>query len=105
MGENKKILLSGMIGVVIGMLGLVLLSIYLDQIPDSYINAMKPALSASGIVGNTPCALRRALNPCIVKEQLPAGCEKYVKNGVVTQPPIKIIVDKANRSQRKGLYA
>jgi len=52
------------------------------------------AVPATTLVGaDTLEGLMRALNPCIVDGPLPEGCEQFVKNGVVTQPPIKIVID------------
>jgi hypothetical protein len=60
---------------------------------ESFITAAKPALESRQIKDVTALGLALALNPCIIDGPLPAGCEKYVKNGQVTQPPIKIILD------------
>ena len=82
------------VGLVFGMVVLVILLGALDISPIHYADASKPALQAAGITtGTTASALKRALNPCVTSGQLPAGCEKYIKDGVVTQPPIKIVLD------------
>ena len=55
--------------------------------------AARPAFEAAGLTEYTPSGLKQALNPCITKGELPVGCQKYVKDGVVTQPPIRIVID------------
>ena len=68
-----------------------------DRDPYDFNLASKPAVISAGIDFKDRLIrvhdLRRALNPCIVSGPLPAGCEKYIKDGVLTQPPIKIILD------------
>lgn len=74
-----------------GFFGLILVS----NVNSVYSRVAKPALEAIGNTGTGTLdeELRIALNPCIVDGPLPEGCEKYVVNGEVLQPPIKIIID------------
>jgi hypothetical protein len=64
--------------------------------PDEYSRVLKPVAEARGFsnlgeIIDTKEA-EKLLNPCVV-DSLPQECLKYVVNGVVTQPPIKIVVD------------
>ena len=92
---KDNVLASFLVGFCLGVVALMVIMEYSNITPSDYYEAMKPALEATGIkTGSSADELRRALNPCVVSGQLPAGCEKYVKDGgVVSQPPIRIIID------------
>ncbi len=71
-----------------------ILFVFLEATPHHVANAAQPLADARGVESiKSSSELKLALNPCIVDGQLPEGCEKYVKNGLVTQPPIKIVLD------------
>lgn len=93
---SEKVILAWIVGFLCGGLLMMVGLMYFDLWPDHFVQAMKPALESVGINpegGHSANELKLILNPCIVKGPLPAGCEKYVHDGVVIQPPIKIIVD------------
>ena len=81
------------VGTAAGMIVLLSIGSIVDRDPFEFGYAMQPAVEAAGITGDTVSALRLSLNPCITKDPLPDGCKKYVREGVVTQPRIRIIVD------------
>ena len=96
MKEESKYLSIGFVaGGMIGVLVSMILLGSLGRDPQSFFIAMKPAIQAAGMPPETDKAsdLARALNPCITKGELPEGCAKYVHDGIVTQPPIRIVLD------------
>ena len=86
--------LAGVFGFFIGACFVTVLMTMLGTRPRDYTNAAKPLYVARGMNdARWSTDLATALNPCIVIGELPEECKRFVKNGVVTQPPIRIIVD------------
>ena len=85
------------LGVCAGVLLVLGILIVIGRTPEEYARSVRPLIDAGIITGTSPAALARALNPCVTSEQLPTGCEKYVHDGVVNQPPIKIVVSEAEK--------
>ena len=64
--------------------------------PDEYSRVLRPVAEARGDFNTGTIDTKEAeklLNPCVVEGPLPAECLNYVVNGVVTMPPIIIMVD------------
>jgi len=93
----KDALAGFAMGFLVGMATLLGLGVYLHRTPHHYLQVIEPPFKASGVSLGTGKEelekIRRLLNPCIVDGPLPDECKKYVVNGILVQPPIRIIVD------------
>ncbi len=83
---------SAVVGFVIGIAFLLVFQVAMGLTPKHYSDVTYQALGKpDGLV--YPDELRKFLNPCLQGGQLPQECVKYIKDGVVTQPPIKVVLD------------
>jgi len=81
-------------GVVVGVVLFIIILDSTDTDPNYFKNAAQPLADARGIERITTASdLRWVVNPCIVKGPLPEACKPFVVDGVVMQPPIKIVLD------------
>ncbi len=81
------------LGAIVALLGTAAVGAYNGKSIEGYADAVRPALEAKGMADDTVESVKIALNPCIVKGELPYGCEKYVRDGKVGNVPIKIVLD------------